>query len=275
MKFNFSNKGRTAAYIVAAAVIFAGCAGTIAFAASGMDAVPKGVLISETGTGDAVQENNLAQAILDSQGTIEYRKTVHTITEKDKFSDEKSFVSESWLDPKTLENREDCKILSGENETTDFHSTYIQNNGSDAITVQRDLQGNAVSGTITKLSEGGANKNFLAVTQYRSFAGIKEGLAVSAWKDEGVEKTSDGKEIKKLSQTYMNSNPENEQVKTNLVCYVDTATGFPVREELYQDVNGTMELIWYETYEYKYVNNDGKLFDFSGVELKELPVYSK
>lgn len=274
MKFNNLNKGRIAAFVITTVVAVSSSFGAIVFAANGMDAVPKNVVMAENGAQNTPQESKLAQAVIDSQGTIEYRKTTHTITENDKFSDEKSFIAETWLDPKTLENREDCKIISGENDFTDFQSTYVKNNGSEAITIQRDQNGNAVSGTVTKLSQKAADKNFLVI-KYNSFAASKAIASLPEWKNEGIEKASDGKELKKLSQTYMNSNPDNVQVKTDLVCYIDTATGFPVREELYQDVDGTMQLIWYDTYEYKYVNNDDKLFDTNGVELKELSIYKQ
>lgn len=269
MKFNFSSKSRIAVGIIVAAVVVTGSIGAISFAANDMNPVHKDVLISETETKDSAQESNYAQTIIDSQGTIEYTKSTHTITENDKFSDEESFIAETWLDPNTLENREDCKIISGENNFTAFHSTYQKNNGSNIITIERDQKGYAVSGTITKVPQETADKNFSSRTKLNTFASIKERSSLPVWKDEGTQKTPDGKELKKLSQTYMCSNPDNVQVKTNLLYYVDTTTGFPVKEELYQDINGTMELIWYDIYEYKYINNDGKLFDTSGVELKE------
>ena len=269
MKLNISGKSRVAAGIIITAVVTVSI-GAISFAASGINTVQKDVLMSETGNNSTAQESNLAQTVIDSQGTIEYTKSTHIITENDKFSDEKSFVVETWLDPKTLENREDCKIISGENDYTDFHSTYQKNNGADIVTIERDQQGNAVNGTITKISQEAAHKNFTFGIKLNSFSSIKERSSLPEWKDEGTEKTSDGRELKKLSQTYMCSNPDNVQVKTNLLYYVDTATGFPVREELYQDVDGSMKMIWYDTYEYNYVNNDGKLFDTSGVELNEV-----
>lgn len=275
MKFNSLNKGKIAALAITTVVAVTSSFGAVVFAANGMDTVPKNILISEIASPNAPQESNSAQAVIDSQGTIEYRKTTHTITENDKFSDGNSFIEETWLDPKTFENREDCKIISGENSFTDFHSTYLKDNGSEIITIQRDQNGNAVSGTSTKMPKMIADKNFTQVTKYNSFANSKGVAALPIWKDEGIEKTSDGKELKKLSQTYMSSNPDNVQVKTNIICYIDMATGFPVKEELYQSVNGTMKLIWYDTDEYKYVNDDGKLFDTSGVELKELSIYNK
>ncbi len=266
MKFNFIGKGRIAAGIIATAVVAAGSIGV--FAANSMDVVQKDVLMSETGTHNNVQLSNTAQVLIDSRGNIEYVRTVHTITENDKSSSSKSYTAESWLNPVTFENREDCKIVSGENNVEDFHSTYLKNNGIDAVTIQRDLQGNVVSGTITKMSEVIAEKNG-AVTRQRSFKNIKERGLLPEWKDEGVEKNSEGKELKKLSQTYLSANEDNVQVNTRLILYVDTATEFPVKEELYQDVNGTMQLLWYDSYEYKYVNDDGKLFDTSGVRLEE------
>ncbi len=268
MKLKLLSKGRIAAGI-ATVVVVAGSVGAIAFAANGMDVVHKNVLMSEADTGNAVKVDDLAQKLINSQGTIEYTKTIHTITGEDKFSGDKSFIAETWLDPKTFENREDCKIITGENSFADFHSTYLKNNGLEAITVQRDENGSAVSGTITKMSEDAAYKNFSIGIKLNAFASIKERSSLPDWKAEGTEKTSDGKELKKLSQTYMSSNPDNVQVKTSLVYYVDTATGFPVREELYQEADGTMKMIWYDTYEYRYVDNDGTLFDTDGVQLKE------
>ncbi len=267
MKFNFNSKGRIAAGIIVTAAVVAGSIGV--FAANSMDAVQKDVLMSETGTHSNVQLINTAQTLIDSQGTIEYTKTSHFITADNKFDFEENFIDERWLDPKTLENRADCKIISGDKNIKDFHSTYLKNNGTDAVTIQRDIQGNAVSGSITKMSQVAAEKNFATFTKFNAFSKVKEIGSLPEWKDEGIEKTSDGKELKKLSQTYMNSNPENVQVNTRLILYVDTATGFPAKEELYQDVNGTMKMMWYETYEYKYVDNDGKLFDTSEVKLEE------
>jgi len=275
MKFNSLNKGRIAAFAITTVVVVSSSFGAIVFAANGMDTVQKNVLMTETAPQNTQLESNRAPSAVDSQGTIEYSKTTHVITENDKFSDEKSFIIETWLDPKTFENREDCKIVTGENGFTDFHSTYVKNNGYEIITIQRDQSGNAISGTSIEMPKTTADRNFAQATKYNSFAYAKDIAALPAWKDEGTEKASDGKELKKLSQTYMSSNPDNVQVKTNLICYIDTATGFPVREELYQDVNGTMKLLWYDTYEYKYTNNDGKLFDTSGVELKERPIYNQ
>lgn len=270
MNFKILSKGRIAAGIVTAAVV-AGSVGVMAFAANRADMVHKNVLMAEANTQNDASSSNLAQALINSQGTIEYTKTTHTITEDDKFSDEKNFIAETWLDPVTYENRQDCKVISADNKVEDFHSTYLKNDCNDAVTIQRDLQGNAVSGTITKMPELSVEKNGFAIKQ-RAFASVKERSSLPEWKDEGAEKTADGKELKKLSQTYMNSNPDNVQVKTRLVYYVDTATGFPVREELYQDVNGSMKLIWYDVYEYKYVDDDGGVFDTSGVELKETSI---
>lgn len=272
MKFNFLNKSRMLTGIIAATVVISGSIGAIAYATNGIDTVQKNVLLSEKSTVAVDSQNTPDQTLNNVQGTIEYIKTTHIKTADNSFDFEKNFIEETWQDPKTFENRADFKIMGGDNKLTDFHSNYLTNDGK-IITIQRDDNGAAVSGTIAQNPKFVADKN-LSHLQRSSFASIKENFlkqdwTKQDWKEEGIENTADGKTLKKLSKTYKTASPENIQVDTKLVAYLDETSGFPVKEELYQDVNGSMKMIWYDTYEYKYVNNDGKLFDTTGVELKD------
>ena len=269
MNINFLGKSKLMGVLLLSTVAISSC--SIAFAASWADAVHKNVLVSDASTIDNADESkaDFAKMIDNNSGTIEYVKVTHTNIQKD--DGDTSFELEKWYNLKTNESRTDDKDISG-NSFTNYKSMYIKDNNEDFINIQRDQSGKALSGTIEYASK---QPNKIKVASHMSFAELRGFYSTSDWKDEGTEKAADGTELKKVSQSYMSANAQNEQVNTKLLVYLDEVTGLPVKEEVYQDSNGSMNMLWSENYEYKYVNDDGSIFDTSGVNLQEVSQQTK
>lgn len=268
MNINFLGKSKLMGVLLLSTVVISSC--SIAFAASGADAVQKNVLVSDSTAGNADENKaDFAKMIDNNSGTIEYVKTTHTNMQND--DGDKNYVIESWYNLKTNESRNDEKDISG-NSFTNYKSMYIKDNNEDFINIQRDQNGKALSGTIEYASK---QPNKIKVASHMSFAELKDFYSTSDWKDEGTEKAADGSELKKVSQSYKSANAQNEQVNTKNLIYLDEVTGLPVKEEVYQDSNGSMNMLWSENYEYNYVNDDGNIFDTSGVNLQEVSQQTK
>lgn len=269
MNINFLGKSKLMGILLLSTVAISSC--SIAFAASGADAVHKNVLVSDTSTTGNTDESkaDFAKMIDNNSGTIEYVKITHTNIQKD--DGDTSFELEKWYNLKTNESRDDAKDISG-NGFTNYKSIYMKNNNEDLIEIQRDQNGNAINGTIENVSE---QPFAIKLAKHMSFAELKDFYSTSDWKDEGTEKAADGSELKKVSQSYKSANAQNEQVNTKNLIYLDEVTGLPVKEEVYQDSNGSMNMLWSENYEYKYVNDDSNIFDTSGVKLQEVSQQTK
>jgi hypothetical protein len=267
MNFKFLGKTKTMGILLLSAVAVS--SGTMAFAANGADVVHKNVLVSAAPVSADESKADFAKKIASNSGTIEYVKITHTNMQKD--NGDISFELEKWYNLKTNESRNDAKDISG-NSFTNYKSIYMKNNNEDFIVMQRDQKGNAISGTIEYASKQPFGIKY---AKHMSFAELKNFYLSADWKAEGTEKASDGTELKKVSQSYMSANFKDQQVNTKNLIYLDEVTGLPVKEEVYQEDNGSMKMIWSETFEYKYVNDDGKLFDTTGVKLQEVFQHTK
>ncbi len=210
----------------------------------------------------AVKNNN--------EGTIEYVK--QTMLNSDGSI---SLVSEIWVNTITQERREDfrCKDVDG---TDAFTSHYLKENGTKWIDISRDAQGNAVNGTYVTVTEEGV-KAYNDFTARYSFSAVKARYTGPEWKDEGIVQSADGKTLKKLSQRItrkagpkLNSANPDKEINSIQYVYIDVDTGFPVKSEFYTEQDGTMKLQSSQIFEYKYVSNDGSLFETGEVDLKEL-----
>lgn len=210
----------------------------------------------------AVKNNN--------EGTVEYVK--QTMLNSDGSI---SLVSETWVNTITQERREDfrCKDVDG---TDAFTSHYLKENGTKWIDISRDAQGNAVSGTYVTVTEEGV-KAYNDFTARYSFSAVKARYTGHEWKEEGAVQSADGKTLKKLSQGItrkagpkLNSANPDKEINSIQYVYIDVDTGFPVKSEFYTEQDGTMKLQSSQIFEYKYVSNDGSLFETGEVDLKEL-----
>lgn len=262
MNFKFLGKTKTMGILLLTAVAVS--SGSMSFLANGADVVHKNVLVSAAPGNAAESKADFAKKIENNGGTIEYVKITHTNMQNN--NGDKNYVLERWYNLKTNESRDDEKDISGDS-FTNYKSVYTKNNNEDLIEIQRDQNGNALSGTIEYTSKQRFGIKF---AKHMSFADVKNEYLSADWKSEGTEKSADGTEVKKVSKSYMSANLQNEQVNTKLLVYLDEVTGLPVKEEVYQDDKGSMKMLWSETLEYNYVNDDGKLFDTSGVNLQEV-----
>lgn len=213
-----------------------------------------------------------------SNGNIEYTKMTYT-TEKDGSSD----ITETWVNPKTFDFRQDIIRSSVESESevqkTDdakkdaekkkaaaanapkYTSTYIENSGKHTVNIIRDDNGNPIKGNEDDVTQEEANSEVQIIQKNQTFAALKSLYANPAdWKDEGTETTSDGKVLKKIS-----SGDKNGEEMHLLYLNED---GLPVKSELY--ING--QLAGVGTMEYKLIQDDGKIFDTSGVQLEPLNI---
>lgn len=215
-----------------------------------------------------------------SNGNIEYTKMTFT-TEKDGASD----ITETWVNPKTFDFRQDIIRSSVESESEipktgdaekdamnakkmaaagnapKYVSTYFENSGKQIVNIIRDDNGNPIKGNKDDAPQEEANSNVQNIQKNQTFAAMKSLYANPAdWKDEGTETTSDGKVLKKIS-----SGDKNGEEMHLLYLNED---GLPVKSELY--ING--QLAGVGTMEYKLVQDDGKIFDTSGVKLEPLNI---
>lgn len=233
------------------------------------NAAPKSVSTTAT-------VSDLAKDISNSQGRIEYTKTATL-----RADGSEGVIFESWVDPKTHDSRTDNIIKNSPSGANCYTSSYSIDGGRRIVTIQRDASDKALSGNYEDVNQAGADYNNSLYSKYNSFEAIKAQYASSDWKSEGTVKTQDGKTVEKLSKgltlaNKVSSKAGNSITKVNgqEIAYIDKTTELPVKTELYKEVNGSMTLEDTQTYEFKYIDNAGNLFDTSGVNLKELPPFN-
>jgi hypothetical protein len=235
----------------------------------------KGTQVAVEGSKEQVQNNTV--------GNIEYSKTTFRSEENGSTS-----VNETWLNPKTFDFREDInrfgevasvkevpetnssekddamakkEALIARTENPKYTSTYQENVGKHIVNIIRDEKGNAVNGNEYEVAEENANTDVQDIQKNRTFAGIIASYTnPSVWKDAGTETTSDGQKLKKVSSGDING----EEMH---LLYLNE-DGLPVKVELY--LNG--KLVGVGTTEYKLIQDDGKIFDTSGVKLEKLEI---
>ena len=189
---------------------------------------------------------------------IEYKRTSFVFQDSGE-----AIVTETWIDPVTLENRTNYIVTSASGKIEKNFTYYTNDGAKHHINIFRDENGKAVDGQEFYYSQEKADTDAGDLRKYDTFAGCKAMYEDAAfWTDKGTV-TSDGKILKKILCG-------NEQEGNTTCVYIDEATGFPVKEESY----GNGKLISTMTYEFKYADRDEKLFDAigEGVKLKQLDV---
>ncbi|MBV7271421.1 hypothetical protein I6U48_00610 [Clostridium sp. PL3] len=212
------------------------------------------------------------------EGSIEYSKMTYSTDNGSSKS-----ITETWLNTKTLDLREDInnfgvaesadkvkktgdpkkdeKIAAAMKNSPKYTSTYKEDMGKHIVNIIRDDKGNAVNGNEYDVAQENAKSDVQDIQKNRTFAAIKASYAdPSVWKDAGTEITSDGKKLKKVQSGDMNG----EEMH---LLYLNE-DGLPVKSEVY--VNG--KLFGVATTEYKSLQDDGKIFDTSGVKLQKLEI---
>lgn len=256
MKSSSTGIGKKIAGFVLLGVLVVGSLGTAAaFAANASDVVPKDTVISAS-TIPFPTESAAA-----AQGTIQYSTEAYSRADG---SQDVSFAR--WYNPETKDMRSDLKEYDSAHQVTRYQSTYFLNS-SELIIIQRDVNsGNPLSGTISKREDQpiifqkfGAN---------RGFDSVKASFTSSRWTSVGTEQTSDGKTLNKISaEIYQSSINDTTQANMQLIEFLDQATGLPVKEELYEDSTGQYKLFSSDTYEYKYITDDGTIFKPDSITL--------
>lgn len=233
----------------------------------------KGTQTVVAGSKQQVQNNTVAKVNGQvTKGSIEYSKMTFR-SEKDGSTS----IDETWLNPNTFDFREDinnvgvidsgketdAQIAKTKKTTEDpkYTSTYNEDSGKQVVNIIRDDKGNAVSGNEYQVKQEEANSEIQDIQKNRAFAAIKAFYAnPSAWKDAGTTTTSDGKKLKKISSGDING----EEMH---LLYLNE-DGLPVKTELYSKG----KLIGVGTTEYKLIQDDGKIFDTTGVKLEKLDI---
>ena len=190
------------------------------------------------------------------EAKLEYTKTSFVFQDSGE-----TIVTETWMDPVTLENRTNYIVTSAAGKIEKNFTYYTNDGAKHHINIFRDENGKAVGGQEFYYSQEKADTNAEDLKKYDIFAGRKAMYEDAAfWTDKGTV-TSDGKILKKILCG-------NEQEGNTTCVYIDEATGFPVKEESYEKG----KLISTMTYEFKYADRDGKLFDAGGegVKLEQL-----
>ena len=232
----------------------------------------KGTQTALAGSKQQVQNNTAAKVKGEAtRGNIEYSKTTFRSEKNGSTS-----IEETWLNPNTFDFRDDINnvgVNDSQFKETDaqiaktkqtqanivkYSSTY--NEGKQVVNITRDDNGNAVKGNEYQITQKEADSEIQDIQKNRSFAGIKASYADrTAWKDAGTVTTTDGKTLKKISSGDING-------ELHIIYLNDD--GLRVKTELY--TNG--KLTGVGTTEYKLIQDDGKIFNTSGVKLDNLGI---
>ncbi|MBB3128219.1 hypothetical protein FHS19_002873 [Paenibacillus rhizosphaerae] len=243
--------------VLASALVIASFGTMTAFAAKGSDAIPKNTVM----TAPALTDTSVTSSDK-AQGTIEYGKTTYSRTDGSQ-----NVTMEHWYNPQTKDFRSDVRDYSADHQLLSYKSTYFLNGNNVMVVIQRDPNGDPVSGKMLKRSddpkpfEPSDKKNL-------GFSGVKNNYKASYWTSVGTEQTPGGKTLNKLMRdSYQSYIDDNTLANMQYIVYVDQKSGFPVKEELYEDSTGTFKLFSSDTEEYQYVSDDGSIFNTSGVTL--------
>jgi hypothetical protein len=257
MEHKSIGKGKKIAGLLLASVLVIGSMGTAtALAAKSFDSVPKDTVMSVP---NSVTPSSTIEI---TQGTIQYSKDTYSRTDGSQ-----NLIFECWYNPETKESRQDVKEYASGNQLIKYQSTYLANSENDLITIQRDKDGNPVSGTILKITDQPKFSEQKKVMNY-DFNTVKSFYTGSDWTVIGTEKTQDGKTLNKMMadsyQSYINDTTQSNMQRID---FIDQDTGLPVKEEVYEDSTGQFRLFSEDTLEYQYVNDDGTIFNTDGITL--------
>ncbi|MBB6734663.1 hypothetical protein [Cohnella zeiphila] len=258
MKLLEAVKSKKVAGTVLASALVVASFGTIsAFAANGSDAIPKNTVMTASAPTDAPVATDKAQ------GTIEYSKDTYSRTDGSQ-----NFTLENWYDPQTKNFRTDVKDYSADHQLLDYRSTYFLN-GSDMVVIQRNSNGDPISGKWVKRTDDSHTFDILE-KKTLGFSGVKQNYKADYWTSVGTGQTPDGKTLNKLMNSYQSYIDDNTLANMQNIVYVDRQTGLPAKEELYEDSTGTFKLFSSDTEEYQYVSDDGSIFSTDGVTLESV-----
>ncbi|SFJ69913.1 hypothetical protein SAMN02799624_05558 [Paenibacillus sp. UNC496MF] len=245
---------RIAGTLLASALVIGSLGAITAFAASGGDAIPKNTVMTASAPADAPAAADAAQ------GTIQYGKTVYSTT-----NGSQNFTMEHWYDPQTKDYRSDVQEYSADHRLLSYRSTYFLNGRSELVAIQRNQNGDPVGGKLLKRADDA--KPFEPLDQKSlDFSAVKQTYQASYWTSVGTE-TKDGKTLNKLMNSYQSTLDDGTQANMQYIAYLDPQSGFPVKEELYEDSTGTYKLFSIDTEEYRYVPADDSIFNTGGVTL--------
>ena len=208
------------------------------------------------GDNQATAEIKTVSEDKEREAKLEYTKTSFVFQDSGE-----TIVTETWMDPVTLENRTNYIVTSASGKIEKNFTYYTNDGAKHHINIFRDENGKAVDGQEFYYSQEKADTNAEDLKKFDVFAGRKVMYEDAAfWTDKGTV-ISDGKTLKKILCG-------NEQEGNTTCVYIDEVTGFPVKEESYEKG----KLISTMTYEFKYADRDEKLFDASGegVKLEQL-----
>ncbi len=242
------NKVKMAGIAMAAALVIGGLGMTAVYASTLNDVVSKGSVVTVPNT-QAMPDTKVI-----TQGTIQYSKGVYT-----RADGSQNVTYERWYNPETKENRSDCHEYSSDGQLIKFQSTYLTNGGNDLVIIQRDNNGEPLSGTIMKKSDQPAIFEKLEMN-LDNFASDKEYLNSDAWTSIGTETTSEGKTLNKILKSYQSYINDTTQADMQLIEFIDPDTGLSAKSELYENSTGENKLFSSETDDYGYVTDDGDLF---------------
>lgn len=191
-------------------------------------------------------------------------------------------IFETWNDPKTFNTRLDnIRKINGK---VDFYtSNYTKDLGKNIVMINRDENGNAISGETEAVNQAGADYN-TSLFSKNTFAAVKEKYSSSEWTTDGTAVDKDSTTLKKISKTYTVSKTKptgtnltkgaQNQIQMKEIAYLDEATGLPTKVELYEVNNDQLNLIDTRVYEFKYIDAAGNIYDTSGITLKQLPQFN-
>lgn len=192
---------------------------------------------------------------------IEYTK----LTQLDENGD-KGVVIESWVDPITNDKRVDS-IVKENDGTVHPRSNYLLDNGTKWVQVDRDKNGNAISGKYCSLTKEESQDP--GVDSWDTFADLKFIYSKPEWKNEGMTNSKDGKKLINLYGTGIledNIQPEGCSVNVSEYVQIQEDTGLPVNLSVYYEENGVKSFMYAEAYECKYIQ-DKDVFNLSDIPL--------
>lgn len=165
-------------------------------------------------------------------------------------------IIEHWRDLRNLQDRADTFNSNG----IFIRKMIVKENGKRVISIVNN--NGQIEGYTWVLPENYKKANEDIIKQ-SILKDLKSELLKNTWKVDGTQKLPDGKLITRISSSKNNN--------TQIV-YIDTATGFPLKREIYKREIGKLKLIKDGTEEYKKIDsNTTSLFSYGNYKLKEIP----
>ncbi len=211
----------------------------------------------------------ISSDLSNSKGFIECTK----ITRADTISKDTTSVSMSSNNPINFDSRTH-HINKANEELGNYVSEYTKDSGKSLVLLERDANGKPIGSEIQTVNEKAAKYNNSLFSKETSFSAMKANYASNKFTADGTIKTQDGKTLKKVSRTLKGFIKGSAETNLKETAYIDEVTGLPTKIELYQEIDGKMNLVNTQVYEFKYVPADAAedIFDTNGV--KQLPQFN-